>query len=214
MAKPFKESDWQTGSRIESMLKLVLHRAGDRKLRLFGCACCRRIWNHLPSDRHRNLVEVSEFFADGAATVNDLRGAASAPDGGLSYAVGRDRRIYESAARAAHLTGHGQSAAAVLEVLQWTSPELVRAERRAQAELMREIFGNPFRPPALDPRWLTSSVIDVAAMIYAERAFERLPILSDALMDAGCDEPDVLGHCRSLGPHVRGCWVVDLILGK
>jgi hypothetical protein len=80
--------------------------------------------------------------------------------------------------------------------------------------LLRDIFGNPFRPVTLDPRWLTSSVLDLGRAIYDERAIERMPILADALMDAGCDNEEVLNHCRGDGPHVRGCWVVDLILGK
>jgi hypothetical protein len=83
-----------------------------------------------------------------------------------------------------------------------------------QSNVLRDIFGNPFGPVALDPRWLTSSVLDLARSIYDERAFERLPILADALMDAVCDNDDLLSHCRSEGTHVRGCWVVDLILGK
>ena len=82
------------------------------------------------------------------------------------------------------------------------------------ATLLRDIFGNRFRPVTLDPRWLTSSVLDLARAIYDERAFERMPILADALMDAGCDNNDILNHCRNGGPHVRGCWVVDLILEK
>lgn len=83
-----------------------------------------------------------------------------------------------------------------------------------QVRILREIFGNPFRPVALDPRWLTSTVRFLAQSIYEDRAFDRLPILADALMDDGCDEPDILHHCRGPGPHVRGCWVVDAILGK
>jgi hypothetical protein len=66
----------------------------------------------------------------------------------------------------------------------------------------------------LKPRWLTANVKDLVKTIYEERAFERLPILADALMDAGCADEVILGHCRSKGPHVRGCWAVDLILGK
>jgi hypothetical protein len=80
--------------------------------------------------------------------------------------------------------------------------------------VLRDIFGNPFRPITLDPRWLTSSVLDLAGAIYEERAFERVPILADALMDAGCENEDILDHCRGDGVHVRGCWVVDLLLGK
>jgi hypothetical protein len=89
-----------------------------------------------------------------------------------------------------------------------------RDERRIQCELLRCVFGNPFRPVALNPSWLTSTVLTLAVGIYAERAFDRLPILADALQDAGCDRADVLDHCRGPGPHVRGCWVVDLVFGK
>ena len=91
---------------------------------------------------------------------------------------------------------------------------LEREEEVHQASLLREIAGNPFRPITLDSRWQTETVVALATGIYAERAFDRMPILADALEDAGCDLADILTHCRSDGPHVRGCWVVDLILGK
>lgn len=80
--------------------------------------------------------------------------------------------------------------------------------------LLHEIFGNPAKPVARDPSWLTSTVAALAGGIYAENGFDRLPILADALMDAGCDDAELLTHCRSDGPHVRGCWAVDLLLGK
>jgi hypothetical protein len=79
---------------------------------------------------------------------------------------------------------------------------------------IQDVFGNPFRPVSLDPSWRTSTVVSLAEGIYADRAFDRLPILADALQDAGCDHADILNHCRSDGVHVRGCWVVDLLLGK
>lgn len=75
------------------------------------------------------------------------------------------------------------------------------------------VLGPPNRPPA-DPAWLTGDVVALARGIQSDGAFERLPVLADALMDAGCDDADILGHCRSGGPHARGCWVVDLVLGK
>ncbi len=77
---------------------------------------------------------------------------------------------------------------------------------------LRDIFGNPFRPVAFDPAWRTPTAVTLARGIYDERAFERLPILADALQDAGCDNTDVITHCQHSGPHVRGCWVVDLVL--
>jgi hypothetical protein len=82
-----------------------------------------------------------------------------------------------------------------------------------QCVVLRDVLGNPFRRPTADPAWLTSTVAQLASGIYADRAFDRLPILADALLDAGCEDADVLAHCRSTGPHVRGCWVIDLVLG-
>ncbi|MBX3400579.1 MAG: hypothetical protein KF873_17730 [Gemmataceae bacterium] len=76
------------------------------------------------------------------------------------------------------------------------------------------IFGNPFRSVVLEHAWLTSTARGIAQAIYDDRAFDRLPILADALQDAGCENDDILSHCRCDGPHVRGCWVVDGVLGK
>ena len=87
-------------------------------------------------------------------------------------------------------------------------------EFAAQACLIRDIRGNPFRPVSFSPDWRTSDVMLLANGIYAERAFDRMPILADALEEAGCDHADILAHCRGDGPHVRGCWVIDLLLGK
>jgi hypothetical protein len=90
-------------------------------------------------------------------------------------------------------------------------------EWKRQAALLRDIFGNPFRPLAINPAWLAwndGTVPRIAQAIYDERAFDRMPVLADALEDAGCTEPYILDHCRQPGEHVRGCWVVDLLLGK
>ena len=86
-----------------------------------------------------------------------------------------------------------------------------------RCDLLREIFGNPFRPVALDSSWLAwndGTIPELAQSIYDQRAFDRLPALADALEVAGCTNADILNHCHSEGPHVRGCWVVDLLLGK
>lgn len=83
-----------------------------------------------------------------------------------------------------------------------------------QASTLRDIFANPFSPVTIDsawPTWNDGTVRRIAESIYEERAFDRMPILADALEDAGCDNTDILSHCRYLGPHVRGCWVVDLV---
>ncbi|WP_246173516.1 hypothetical protein [Limnoglobus roseus] len=83
-----------------------------------------------------------------------------------------------------------------------------------QVHIYRDIFGNPFRPVTFFPSWLTPTSVAIATGIYDDRAFDRLPILADALQDAGCEDADILGHCRGDGPHVRGCWVIDGVLGK
>jgi hypothetical protein len=85
---------------------------------------------------------------------------------------------------------------------------------RELCSLLRDIFGNPFRPMTFSPEWRTRTVVTLARAAYESRDFSLMPILADALQDAGCDSEDVLNHCRAPGPHVRGCWVVDLVLGK
>ncbi|HYV39291.1 MAG TPA: hypothetical protein VE988_26620 [Gemmataceae bacterium] len=88
-------------------------------------------------------------------------------------------------------------------------------ERARQCELLRDVFGPTyFRIVACDRSLLTSGVGTLAQIIYDDRAYDRLPILADALEEAGCDNQDILAHCRGPGPHVRGCWVLDFLLGK
>jgi hypothetical protein len=110
---------------------------------------------------------------------------------------------------------------------QWSTlePNLAwEAQEKRQADLLRDLFGNPFRSVALDPAWLTwhdGTIPQLAEAIYEERLLpaghldpSRLAVLADALEDAGCDDQDILGHLRGQGPHVRGCWVIDTLLGK
>ncbi|MBI1918367.1 MAG: hypothetical protein HYS12_27060 [Planctomycetes bacterium] len=90
-------------------------------------------------------------------------------------------------------------------------------EKESQASLLRDVLGNPFRPVMINPSWLAwnaSTVRNMTQAIYEERAFDRLPILADALEDAGCTDAEILNHCRGPGPHVRGCFAVDLLLGR
>jgi hypothetical protein len=88
------------------------------------------------------------------------------------------------------------------------------AAASVQVKLMHDIFGNPFRPVSFDPAWRTEAAVGIAHAAYDSREFGNLPVLADALQDAGCEHPDILNHLRGPGPHVRGCWVVDLVLGK
>ena len=89
-----------------------------------------------------------------------------------------------------------------------------RRERDGQVGVLKDIVGDPFRPAPFDAGWRTSSAVGIARQMYQLREFSAAPILADALQDAGCENADILDHCRGPGPHVRGCWVVDLILGK
>jgi hypothetical protein len=96
-----------------------------------------------------------------------------------------------------------------------TAQEAENEADRALVEILRDLFGNPLRPVSLDPAWLRwndGTVVKLARGIYDEQALDRLPILADALEEAGCSNPEVLSHCRGPGPHVRGCWVLDLLL--
>jgi hypothetical protein len=91
------------------------------------------------------------------------------------------------------------------------TPEL----HEATVTLVREVFGNPFCPVTFNPAWRTDTALSLAQQMYESRDFGAMPILADALQDAGCDNDDVLSHCRDANQvHVRGCWVVDLVLGK
>jgi len=203
--------------------------ATERKLRLFAVACCRRVWHLLSDDRSRAALEAVELYVDGSQGAADLNAACRAAADTATEIVDFP---YADAAHAAYRTAAGDDfdpgyaaadtapfAAANAAVSLWPEAAATYDTYRAlecavQSQLFRDIFGNPFRPAALDPAWRTETVLALARGIYEERAFDRMPILADALQDAGCTDEDVLGHCRGPGPHARGCWVVDLILGK
>jgi hypothetical protein len=230
------EVEWLTYTDPGPMLDYLQGRASDRKLRLFAVACCRRIWPLITESHCQEAVEVAERFADGLVTA-EVREAAhmaaervrhdvtysdaplhSGADYATAYAasyVVHDKATVwlacRTAVNAACAAGHALSCqgAAENEVAAATF-----AESAAQTALVREIFGNPFRPVSLDPAWLSGTVRNLAEVIYEERAFDRLPTLADALEESGCAEADILAHCRGPGPHARGCWVVDLLLGK
>jgi hypothetical protein len=212
------EAEWLSCADPQPMLEFLRGKASDRKLRLFACACCRRIWDLLEGGAAA-AVEVAERLAEGLAGRDECLAAARSFHFSASAA---NSAVFMTALSHLEVFGGGapilltHSAAKAAEACDmWSDGSPAYAlERQAQAGLLHEIFGNLFGPCAVDPRWLTPNVTDLAHTIYEERAFDRLPILADALMDAGCADEAILSHCRSEGPHVRGCWVVDLILGK
>ncbi|MEO2088790.1 MAG: hypothetical protein ABGY75_04720 [Gemmataceae bacterium] len=136
------------------------------------------------------MLEAIENFADGIAIPDELKL--------------RRRNSIEAGIFAIH-SRHAHSAACRV------SKEL---DYRENGWILRDLIPNPFRPVAFGHRWRSETAVALASSIYAERAFDHLPVLADALEEAGCDQPDVLAHCRGPGPHARGCWVVDLVLNK
>jgi hypothetical protein len=167
-------------------------------------------------------VETAERFADDTADELELAAVYEAAfDVGavLARRAKREEDAFRCAAWAASSAAHPDELAedvALMVDLAAVAADM-KHEGKAQADLTRCLFGNPFRRNGVNPAWLAwndGTLRKIAQSIYDERAFDRLPILADALEDAGCDNADILAHCRSEGPHVRGCWVVDLLLGK
>jgi hypothetical protein len=213
------EAEWLASEDRQPMLEGFQGRFSDRKLRLFACACCRHIWGYLAEESRQALI-IAEQYADGLIGREELDAAGDAACGVVESAEGEavgfaTHRDAELAALNAPYSAAGQEC-----VLGWpgrneTHPEQAAQEHAYFAELLRDIFGNPFHPVAFDPTWRTSDVLLLAQGIYDERAFDRMPILADALQDAGCDNEAILAHCRdATRPHVRGCWVIDRVLGK
>jgi hypothetical protein len=212
------ETQWLASTNPMAMLRHLRTRADARKLRLFACACCRRLAHLDHADEAERILDLAERYADGEIGAADLSEALVGPPAvGHAWAAVTYTGSPQALAAAAGAAAYAAHAAAGV-----TDPEqdsawraALAAERAAQADLLRELFGNPFRPVASDLGMLAQKVDVVrglAQAIYTERAFERLLLLADALEEAGCRDEEVLAHCRQEGGHVRGCWVVDGLL--
>jgi hypothetical protein len=193
------EAEWLACTDPTPMLEYVRGKASDRKFRLLGCACVRSVWSHLTDLRSREAVELAEVFADGKVTEEQVKMGITA-----AYQAAYGQRTWTDWC--------------AVSTLGKFPLEAVRCGHyETRCILLRCIFGNPFRPVTIDPTVLTwngGTIPRMAQAIYDDRRFADLPILADALEEAGCSEPAILSHCRSGGEHVRGCWVVDLLLGK
>jgi hypothetical protein len=221
---PMTEQEWLECAEPRLMLVDLEGKASDRKLRLFACACCRSVWHLLKEGCLRLAVNLAEQFADSKASAEELAVASEAAwdtKYRLENVEGEDKEddALFLAAEAAASASCGPSNDDVALVFRATDAARDAADagglsRRDASKLLRDIFGNPFRPVTVDPTWLTPTVVSLAQAAYDERAFDRLPILAAALEDAGCDHADILNHCRQPGEHVRGCWVVDLLLER
>lgn len=222
------EGEWLVCEDPQKMLDFLRGKVSDRKLRLFACSWCRSImWHLLTDELNKKAVEIAEAYADGIcgrqslSVVRRERGSdyrnrrraelvrITSEDAAENWACAWDAVTYTLSAEAHE--------SASLIVSGWMNPYHLSKRpqnREYLVALLREIFGNCFQLITLDASWLTSTVSNLAQVIYDDRAFDRMPILADALEDAGCTNQDILSHCRSGGEHVRGCWVVDLILSK
>ncbi len=212
------EAEWLAGEDLRALLdylhgqkKIGRGPARSRKYRLFSCSCVRRTWENR-GEQDRQAVEWSEQYADGMAPRAAM--PATWPDlhAAVRYAVYCDPGM--ASHDVANVAYFGASSKGE------SGSPAYHAERRHHAMLLREIMGNPFAPITVVPVWLTPTVMQVALVAYVERELPSghldtasLAVLSDALEDAGCADADLLGHLRSSGPHVRGCWALDLILG-
>ncbi len=232
------EAEWLTCNEPKPMLEFLRRKTGERKLRLFAVACCRRLW-HYPLEKmddsegaswvrpFREAIGIGEKLADGRATAEELAT--------VKYLDGNGVEILDAFRGCVDLTDDllpEVSQNTIWAVDEWAfagylplshaadqTPE--QAEKAAHSDLLREIFGNPFRPVSIKPAWLTPTVSNLATVAYEERVLPsgeldpaRLAVLADALEEAGCDNADILNHLRSPGPHVRGCWPVDLLTGR
>ena len=214
------EDEWLKATRFEQLYSAAL-RASNwsfRKQTLFSVACCLRVLAVYPDERATELLLDFErhtltppFLPDYEHPLGDyvraaVYGEESISHEQLTYALGQTVRGY---------------ILEVAEMCAWamTSPDAFPItepnpdEQRSQALLIRDIVGNPFRPVPFNPAWRTDTAVAVARQMYDSREFSAMPILADALQDAGCEDEQVLNHCREPGPHVRGCWVCDAVLG-
>ena len=227
------EAEWLACDDPKPMLESLRDKASDRKLRLFAVACCRRLSGLVSDSLADDAVRIAERHAEGFAAGDELGRAAAAVSATLdgfdfntaplsahaALALARKATHPDAwrAARGILVNATWEVATAAFRAAGGSDAAQDRAEKAenaAQADLLRDIFGNPFRPATLDPAWRTPTAVALAGQMYESRDFGAMPILADALQDAGCDSDEVLDHCRGPGPHVRGCWVVDLVLGK
>jgi hypothetical protein len=213
------EAEWLTCTDPREMLE-SLERASDRKLRLFACGCCRLVWHLLTDGRSRRAVEAAERYADGAISERELEEAADTAYDAYTEAKVADGYAPDSdlpPEEAGHIPFVAYSTTTEADFTSDWALSLGWDDRGAQCDLLRCVFGNPFLPVTVAPSWLAwndGTVVKMAQVIYDDHAFGRLPVLADALEDAGCTDAAILEHCRRPGEHVRGCWVVDLVLGK
>jgi hypothetical protein len=209
------QTEWLTCTDPAPMLQFLRGKVSERKLRLWAVACYRSplVWLRFRGNKWiKEAVWATEQMADGqgegSSRLHDFEPAT--PDA----FVAAERSCRRGCVYAAEAGFEGVN-------LEWADGNTVEQSNRQFSEemarqccLLRCIFGNHLRLVALDPHWLSPQVVDLAGKIYENKAFDQMAALADMLMDAGCSDASVLGHCRGPGPHAPGCWILDLLLGK
>jgi hypothetical protein len=212
------EAEWLGEVSLRKRLSWLRGRVRARKIRLFAIACCRRIWGRLAA-AERRAVEAAEQFLERKISAKELadrvahvRGVAHGAQA-AHHACARTADIVTGATLAAihaRIVAHWPGGPPKGQLLDTESTP----EAGAQLALLRDVVGNPFRPVTLAPACQTPDVLRLAEAVYAERAFERLPVLADALEEVGCTDAALLGHLRGPGPHVLGCFALDAVLAR
>src|SRR5262245_36558900 len=219
-----EEDEWLHSWDVRKLYDHIVHSLSDRKLRLFACASCRRYWAWITRERAREALVVAERYADEQATERELSNARSkafqalADAGGITPTSGNPQ-FYNNLGTRLLLTAVAHTTESYRSILRFNTESLLgfSPDHLELAAMLRDVAGNPWQPPVIDTIWLAwndSSIPRMADLIYAERAFDRFPILGDALEEAGCDNPVILDHCRKFGEHARGCWLLDALLGR
>jgi hypothetical protein len=207
-----------------AMRRHLLRLTSRRKAGLFACACSRRLWPVFQDERSRKAIQTTELFLDGYAEESQRWAAATEAEAArdaIKTLPGEPGRTQAQIARAAAIAAmktawlHVEDAATEsAEAATWAGlfPTLGDAHKD-QAALLRDIWGNPFRPVEVEASWRTPPVVALATTIYEERCFEDMPVLADALDEVGADA-ELLQHLRQKeAGHCRGCWCLDLVLG-
>ena len=200
------EADWLACTDPMPMLWSLRDKASDRKLRLAACGYCRSVWRFM-GKASRKAVLLGEQMADEPVDESLRKAVARA----AIEAVCRLEEAGDDFFMAADMAYRVPSNDGWYAV-EWTIGN--RPPLASGVPIVRDIFGDPFRPVIIEPGWLTRNLINLACTLYDDSAFYDLPILADALEEGGCTDPDILNHCRQPGEHVRGCWILDLLLGK
>ncbi len=206
------EAEWLTcGSRNQMRSVIKSLPFAPKRWGLFNRACIERVRELLQHPGFARLLrELDEHLGRSHAAIREAVDQLRLLRGDTLY---RAKDAAVRAILAADSPTFATSETVATAIGRWRY--VAREERRFHCNLLRDIFGNPFRPVAFDPAWRSDTAVSLAKHIYESRDFSAMPILADALQDAGCDNADILKHCRDeTQVHVRGCWVVDLVLGK